>query len=151
MDVIRVVLDDYGRTPMVLLRETQGQRQLPIWIGRSEARAIELALEGIVAPRPLTHDLFAEVLSELGHHDLEGRITQMDAGVFAGELEVDGHTIAARPSDLVALAVRTGMKLTASEELLDQVGVTEEPTEDENAVEQFKEFLDHVNADDFEG
>lgn len=150
LDVIRVAMDWAGRVPMLLLAEQDGPRQLAIWVGHAEARAILTALEGHVPPRPLTHDLMAELLAELGHRQLEGRITGFEDGVFLGELVVDGHTVPARPSDLAALAVRAGMTLTCTDEVLDEAGVTEE-IEGEGDVERFREFLDHVSPDDFEG
>lgn len=150
LDVIRVAMDWAGRVPMLLLREQDGDRFLSIWVGHAEARAVLTALEGQVPPRPLTHDLLAELLAELGHTELEGRITAVADGIFEGELLVDGHTITARPSDLVALAVRGGMTLSTTEEVLEEAGFVEE-VEAEDDVEKFKEFLDHVNPDDFEG
>lgn len=135
--------------PMLLLKESAGHRYLPIWIGAAEASSIVNALEGIVPPRPMTHDLMADLLSQLGLVDVEGRITSVVDGTFFAELIVDGRTISARPSDVVALALRAGFKVTCTPELMDQVGVELfEPAEDE--VEKFREFLDHVTPDDFE-
>ncbi|MCT1459007.1 bifunctional nuclease family protein [Aestuariimicrobium sp. p3-SID1156] len=150
LDVIRVAMDWAGRSPMLLLREQDGPRLLAIWVGHAEARSVLTALEGHVPPRPLTHDLMAELLSELGHTALEGRITSVEEGVFNGELVVDGHVIQARPSDLAALSVRSGMTLSCPEEVLAEAGILEE-AEPEDDVERFREFLDHVNPDDFEG
>ncbi|HEX2857728.1 MAG TPA: bifunctional nuclease family protein [Propionibacteriaceae bacterium] len=143
---VRVTMPGYG--PLLLLQEVDGTRCLPIWIGANEAAAIANALEGVVPPRPLTHDLFVTTLAELGHTAVRGRITSMTDGVFIGELEIDGHVISARPSDLAALAVRAGIPLTCPDELLDQVGVEIDEPDDE--VERFREFLDHVNPDDFD-
>ncbi|MGJ6979103.1 bifunctional nuclease family protein [Aestuariimicrobium soli] len=148
LDILGVRLDLPSR-PMLLLRESGGQRCLPIWIGAAEASAIASAMEGLVPPRPLTHDLFAEVLSELGHTEIAGRITGMTDGTFLGELEIDGHVISARPSDVVALAIRAGIVVTCTSELLDQVGVVLE-SEGDDEVEKFREFLDNVTPDDFE-
>ncbi|GAA1373438.1 bifunctional nuclease family protein [Luteococcus sanguinis] len=149
LDVLGVRVEMPSNVPMLLLKESDGQRVLPIWIGAAEASAIANALEGLVPPRPLTHDLLAEVLSELGHTQLEGRITDMSEGVFTAELVVDGHVISCRPSDLVALALRAGIVLTCPEELLDQVGIVlDQPADDE--VERFREFLDNISADDFD-
>lgn len=149
LDVIGVVMDWAGQVPTVLLREQDGSRQLTIWVGHAEARAILTAMEGQVPPRPLTHDLMTELLAELGHTDLEGRITEVNDGVFNGELHVDGHVVTARPSDLIALAVRAGMPLTCAEQVLEVAGVTDEAVPEDD-VEKFREFLDNVNADDFE-
>lgn len=149
LDVLGVRVEMPANVPMLLLKESDGQRVLPIWIGAAEASAIANALEGIVPPRPLTHDLLAEVLSELGHTNLEGRITAMTEGIFTAELVIDEHVISCRPSDLVALALRSGIVLSCPEELLDQVGIVlDQPAEDE--VERFREFLDNISADDFD-
>ena len=143
---VRVTMPGYG--PLLLLQEVDGTRCLPIWIGANEAAAIANALEGVVPARPLTHDLFVTTLAELGHTTVRGRITSMTDGVFIGELEIDGHVISARPSDLAALAVRAGIPLSCPDELLEQVGVEIDEPDDE--VERFREFLDHVSPDDFD-
>ena len=149
MKVFGLALDEDSQVPVLILKDPDEKTVLPIWIGATEASAIVNALEGIVAPRPMTHDLMADILSQLGHVDVEGRITDVVDGTFYAELVVDGRTISARPSDVVALALRSGFKVTCTPELLDQVGVELfEPAEDE--VEKFREFLDNVTPDDFE-
>ncbi len=140
---------DVPSRPLLLLRDSTSNRCLPIWIGLPEATAITTAMADVLAPRPLTHDLLAEVLDEFAPAEISGRITGMNDGVFLGELVLDDHTISARPSDLVALAVRMGFSLTCPAELLDRVGVELEPASDDE-VERFREFLDHVTAEDFE-
>lgn len=150
LDVIGVRMDAPTGSPILLLRESGGSRVLPIWIGAGEAAAIAQAMDGLVPPRPLTHDLVVDLLAVLGHDQVQGRITDMVNGTFLAELHVEGHVVQARPSDVVALAVRSGMGVVAPEELLDRVGIElEEPAQDE--VERFREFLDHVNPDDFDG
>ncbi|WP_341728283.1 bifunctional nuclease family protein [Brooklawnia sp.] len=149
LDIMGVRVEVPSNAPMLLLKESGGVRYLPIWIGAAEASAIVNALEGIVPPRPMTHDLMADLLSQLGHVDLQGRITTVVDGSFYAELWVDGHAISARPSDVVALALRSGFTISCPAELLDQVGVELfEPAEDE--VEKFREFLDQITPDDFE-
>lgn len=149
LDVVGVRVDAPSGAPILLLQESGGTRALPIWVGAAEASAIANALEGLLPPRPMTHDLMVRLLAELGHDRVSGRITGMQDGVFHAELEVDGHVLAARPSDVAALAVRSGIVITAPESLMDEVGVeVEEPAQDE--VEQFRAFLDQVNPDDFE-
>jgi bifunctional DNase/RNase len=149
LDIMGVRVEVPSNAPMLLLKESDGQRYLPIWIGAAEAAAIVNAIEGIVPPRPMTHDLLADVLSQLGHTEIEGRITSVTDGTFYAELWVDGHAITARPSDVVALALRAGFQVVCTPELMDQVGVELfEPAEDE--VEKFKEFLDNITPDDFE-
>lgn len=151
LEVIGIRVELPSNVPMLLLRERGGaQRYLPLWIGTAEATAIANAKEGVEPPRPMTHDLMATLLRELGHTNIEGYITAVRSGVFYGEIVVDGHHISARPSDIVALALRAGFAVRCPKELLDEVGVeASEPAEDE--VERFREFLDHIEPEDFEG
>ena len=138
--------------PIVLLRERDGGRYLPIWIGAAEAAAITYAQQGVVPPRPLTHDLMRDMLVALGHDLVEVRITALQDSVFYAALIVDGTTeISARASDAIALALRTGTTIVAGESLLEEAGVAMTGEEDkDDEVERFREFLDHVSAEDFE-
>ena len=141
--------------PIVLLRERDGVRYLPIWIGAAEATAIAYAQQGVVPPRPLTHDLLRNVIDELGHTLTRVRIVALKDGVFHAMLDLDGGAAAggtdieSRSSDAIALALRAGAEIVADEELLAEAGVEMAETEDDE-VEKFKEFLDHVSADDFD-
>jgi len=136
--------------PIVLLREVTGERYLPIWIGAVEATAIAFAQQGVVPPRPLTHDLMKDLLDALGQELAEVQITDMKDGVFFATLVLgSGVEIGARPSDSIALALRTGSRIVCSDELLDTTGI-EVADEQEDEVEKFREFLDHVSAEDFE-
>jgi bifunctional DNase/RNase len=136
--------------PIVLLREADGERYLPIWIGAVEATAIAFAQQGVVPPRPLTHDLLKNVLESTGNALTEVRITEMTDGVFYAQLVLDsGVEIDSRPSDSIALAMRTGARIVCSDVLLDEVGIAV-PDEREEEVEKFREFLDHVSPEDFE-
>jgi uncharacterized protein len=134
----------------VLLREVTGERYLPIWIGAVEATAIAFAQQGVVPPRPLTHDLMKDLLDALGQELTEVQITEMKDGVFFATLVLgSGVEVGARPSDSIALALRTGSRIVCAEEVLDEVGLAV-PAEQEDEVERFREFLDHVTPDDFE-
>ena len=136
--------------PIVLLREVSGERYLPIWIGAVEATAIAFAQQGVVPPRPLTHDLFKDVLDATGNALTEVQITDVKDGVFFANLVFgSGVEVSARPSDSIALALRTGSKIVCSEELLDDAGILV-PDEQEDEVEKFREFLDHVSPEDFD-
>ncbi len=138
-------------SPIVLLREREGQRYVPIWIGAPEATAIAYAQQGVSAPRPLTHDLMVTLVQELGHRLTAVHITELRDNTFFAELHIDdGTVISARPSDAIALALRAATPIFASEELLDEVGITM-AVEEEDEVERFREFLDTVSAEDFEG
>jgi bifunctional DNase/RNase len=136
--------------PIVLLREVAGERYLPIWIGAVEATAIAFAQQGVVPPRPLTHDLLKDVIVGTGNELTEVRITEVRDGVFFAVLVFgSGVEISARPSDSIALALRTGAKIVCAEDVLAEAGLPV-PEEQEDEVEKFREFLDHVTPEDFE-
>jgi len=136
--------------PIVLLREVTGDRYLPIWIGAVEATAIAFAQQGVVPPRPLTHDLMRDLIGATGNVLDEVRITEMRDGVFYAVLVLDsGAEVSARPSDSIALALRTGSKIVCAEEVLEEAGL-DAPEEDEDEVEKFRAFLDNVSPEDFE-
>jgi bifunctional DNase/RNase len=136
--------------PIVLLRESAGSRYLPIWVGASEATAIAFAQQGVVPPRPLTHDLLKDVLDATGNTLTEVQITEVRDGVFYAILILgEGIEVSARPSDSIALALRTGSRIVCSEEVLDEAGL-DVPDDQEEEVEKFREFLDKITAEDFE-
>lgn len=150
VDVIGVRVEMPSNQPIVLLREVSGERYLPIWIGAVEATAIAFAQQGVTPPRPLTHDLFRDVLLATGHELVEVRITDVRDGVFHAALIFDsGEEVSARPSDGVALALRTGSRIVCEDAVLDEAGLAV-PAEQEDEVEAFREFLDQVTPEDFE-
>ncbi|HNV41344.1 MAG TPA: bifunctional nuclease family protein [Ornithinibacter sp.] len=155
LDVLGVRVEMPTNQPIVLLRERDGDRYLPIWIGAAEATAIAYAQQGVVPPRPLTHDLLRNVIDELGHTLTRVRIVALKDGVFHAVLDLDGGAqaggtdIESRSSDAIALALRAGAEIVAEEDLLDEAGIEMAQTEDDE-VEKFKAFLDHVSADDFD-
>jgi hypothetical protein len=136
--------------PLVLLREVAGERYLPIWIGAVEATAIAFAQQGVVPPRPLTHDLMKDVIGALDAELREVRIVDVRDGVFFATLVFStGAEVSARPSDSIALALRTGTRIVCAEQVLDEAGLAV-PAEQEDEVEKFREFLDHVTPEDFD-
>ncbi len=150
VDVVGVRVEMPSNQPIVLLREVTGDRYLPIWIGAVEATAIAFAQQGVVPPRPLTHDLLKELLGATGNELAEVRITEMRDGVFYAVLVLSsGAEVSARPSDSIALALRTGSRIVCAEDVLAEAGL-EVPEEDEDEVEKFREFLDNVSPEDFE-
>jgi bifunctional DNase/RNase len=163
MELVGVRLELPANTPIVLLREQAGRRRvLPIYIGGPEAAAIAYAIEGVQSPRPLTHDLFKNVLEELGVSLARIVVTEMREHTYYAELHLDrnGSTtvVSSRPSDSIALAVRTGSPIFADEDLLDEYGqeqVEEEPAEQDEEVqeeilEEFRDFIENVNPEDFD-
>lgn len=163
LEVVGVRVEMPSNNPIVLLRETDGGRYLPIWVGAVEATAIAYAQQGIEPPRPLTHDLMRDVLDALGVRLTEVRITALEDGVFYATLVFsDGSQVSGRPSDAIALALRTDAPIRAEDAVLDEAGIDlpEEGDETESAdgepsvpaeeqVREFREFLDHVSPEDF--
>ena len=141
--------------PIVLLRETNGQRRvLPIFIGPVEATAIAFALQGVVTQRPMTHDLMKDLLGALGVAVDRVVITELRDRTFYAEIEMttngSGYKVSSRPSDAIALAARLGTPIFADESVLDEAAVSvSEEDEEEDEVERFREFLEGVNPEDF--
>jgi bifunctional DNase/RNase len=157
-----VRVDLQSNTPVLLLQETEGEgRTLPIFIGTPEAAAIAYALQEVAMPRPMTHDLIKELLDSLDA-DLERVvITELRTSTYFAEMQLrkgaQQTTISCRPSDAVAVAVRTGSSLYVDDELMDSEGIMlaiegdgddEDPNPDE-IVGQFREFLDSIRPEDF--
>jgi len=136
--------------PIVLLRESSGERYLPIWVGAVEATAIAFAQQGVVPPRPLTHDLIKDLLVATGNELTEVQITEVRDGVFYATLVLSGGVkVSARPSDSIAVALRTGSRIVCAEDVLDENGLAI-PDDQEEEVEKFRAFLDHITPEDFE-
>lgn len=149
MHVVSVGMQPPAAQPLLLLREVDGDRCLPLWIGIAEAEAIVLQQQGVAPARPMTHDLLKNVIEKLGHRLEQVRITHLRDGMYFAELVFDGDVrVSARPSDSVALALRTGVAIHAEEDLLAEAGVVV-GTQEADQVEQFREFLDTVSPEDF--
>jgi bifunctional DNase/RNase len=145
-------LDEQNNQPVLMLREDEGHRVVPIWIGHPEAMAIMLAVQGIEPPRPLTHDLMLRIVEATGFTIDRVEITRVDGGTFFASivLRSEDRTVAvdARPSDSLALAVRAGCPVLVDEDVMLTSGlVPEEEAEEEVAA--FRDFLDHVEPEDF--
>src|SRR5215207_4626987 len=137
--------------PIVLLKEADGERYLPIWIGAVEASAIAFEQQGVRPARPLTHDLLRDVIGALGARLEAVHITDLRDGVFYAELVfAGGARVSARPSDAIALALRSGTTIFGEEAVLEDAGI-KIPDEQEDEVEKFREFLDTISPDDFAG
>jgi bifunctional DNase/RNase len=138
--------------PIVLLKERDGDRFLPIWIGAVEATAIAFALQGVVTQRPMTHDLMKNLLDELAVQPERIDITELREGTFYAVIRMrrDGvsYEVSSRPSDAIALAVRAGVPIFAADDVLEEASITMRD-EEETEVEKFREFLDQVSPEDF--
>jgi uncharacterized protein len=141
---------------VVILRDTGRERYLPIWIGPWEANAIAMKLQGVTPERPMTHDLFSQTLAELGVVVKQIIVSDLAEDTFRARLmlELDGRSVDvdARPSDAIALAVRLGTPIFANEDVLGEASIViREDEEQEQEVEKFREFLENVRPEDFEG
>jgi bifunctional DNase/RNase len=157
MEVIGVRVEMPSNQPIVLLKEIDGARFLPIWVGAVEATAIAFAQQVVEPPRPLTHDLMNNLVELLDATLTAVHLTEIKEGIFyATMLLRDSNggqlTISARPSDAIALAVRSHSNILATQELLDEIGIEIPQGDGENQeVEKFREFLDQINPEDFVG
>ena len=160
MEVIGVRVEMPSNQPIVLLKEIDGSRFLPIWVGAVEATAIAFAQQGVEPPRPLTHDLTQIIIESLDATMLAVHVTHIDEGIFYAAIQIrdlagTNHSISARPSDAIALALRAQANILASSELLDEVGIQipddARPGDENLEVERFREFLDQINREDFAG
>jgi bifunctional DNase/RNase len=155
MNLAGVRIELPSNQPIVLLRETEGERYLPIWIGQPEAASIALALQGVVTPRPMTHDLLKAILEEVAVQVSSIVITELREGTFYAVINMhrngDAYEVSSRPSDAIALAVRLGCKIFANEEVLAEASILiPSGDEEEEELEKFREFLDSVNPEDFQ-
>ncbi|HYP22620.1 MAG TPA: bifunctional nuclease family protein [Actinomycetota bacterium] len=152
LSLVGVRVELPSNQPIVLLKEADGDRYLPIWIGAVEATAIAFALQGIQTPRPMTHDLMRDLLQDAGVAVERIVINELVDQTFFALIRManNGETkeVSSRPSDAIALAVRINAPIYAAEEVLDQAGI-ELKDDEETEVEKFREFLDQVSPEDF--
>ena len=160
MELLGVRVELPTNTPVVLLREmSKSARLLPIFIGAAEATAIVIALDGVATPRPMTHDLLRDVLNGLDTGVDRVVVTELRDKTFYAELHLDCESgpvvISSRPSDAIALAVRTGASIYADESVIAEAGYRSDGSpisveENDDVLEQFKEFIDSISPEDFE-
>ncbi|HYO60705.1 MAG TPA: bifunctional nuclease family protein [Actinomycetota bacterium] len=152
LSLVGVRVELPSNQPIVLLKEADGDRYLPIWIGAVEATAIAFALQGIQTPRPMTHDLMRDLLRDAGVAVERVVINELVDQTFFALIRLasdgDAKEVSSRPSDAIALAVRTNTPIYAAEEVLEQAGI-ELKDDEETEVEKFREFLDQVSPEDF--
>src|SRR6266480_3259360 len=158
MVIYGVSFDLVGKQPIVLLKTAEGNKFLPIWIGHPEAAAILMKLQGATTPRPMTHDLVADILSQLDAQVVRITVTELRESTFYAQITVqqDGSEVEidSRPSDAIALAIRAEAPIFAADEVIEESAIEfegEEVTEEEieTKVSEFKQFLDEVTPDQF--
>jgi len=152
LSVVGVRVELPSNQPIVLLKEVDGDRYLPIWIGAVEATAIAYEQQGMKSPRPLTHDLMRDILSALRQPLKAVEIMEMKENIYYADLVIgdSGVRVSARPSDSIALALRSGATIWCTDEVLTEAGIII-PDEQEDEVEKFREFLEGVTPEDFAG
>jgi bifunctional DNase/RNase len=163
VEVVGVRIEMPSNQPIVLLKEIDGTRFLPIWVGAVEATAIAFAQQGLEAQRPLTHDLIENLLERVDITLSSVHITEIKDGVFYAELLLRNsegalEPLSARPSDAIAIALRTKSTIMVDSDLLDEIGIdipaqiaNEVSAAGDQELEAFREFLDGINPEDFAG
>lgn len=157
MSIYGINLDLFSSSPIVILKVEDENRYLPIWIGQPEARSILMKLQEQEFSRPLTHDLAVNLVTELGGSMEKVTVTALRNSTFFAtiSLEIGGRTVEvdSRPSDAIALAVRSGAEIFAADEVIEEAAVVfeeamEEAPEDE-VVDKFKDWMNRVSPEDF--
>jgi uncharacterized protein len=155
MVIYGVSFDMVGKQPIVLLKTADGNKFLPIWIGHPEAAAILMKLQGAATPRPMTHDLFTDLLGQLDARVTRIAVTELRENTFYAmiTISIDGSEIEvdSRPSDAIALAVRSDAPIFAADSVIEESAIEfeHEDVNEEEVVEEFKKFLDEVKPEDF--
>ena len=156
MTIYGVSFDLVGKQPIVFLKTADGNKFLPIWIGHPEAAAILMKLQGASTPRPMTHDLVTEMLSQLDAQVVRITVTELKENTFYASITVQQNgseiEIDSRPSDAIALAVRAEAPIFAADDVIEESAIEfegEEVNEDE-IVDEFRKFLENVTPAEFE-
>jgi hypothetical protein len=155
MVIYGVSFDVIGKQPIVLLKTMEGNKFLPIWIGHPEAAAILIKLQGTKLPRPMTHDLLTNLIGRFEAEIARITVTELKDSTFYAKLTLlkDGAEIDidSRPSDALALAVRTEAPIFASTELIveNAIEFEREVDDTEQIIEGFRDFLEQVTPEDF--
>jgi bifunctional DNase/RNase len=158
LSVYSVLYSLLARHRVVLLKEVDGERFLPIWIGQYESEAIAMRLQGASVPRPLTHDLLVNVVNEMGGTIRYVIVNDLNNNTFFARIAVehneDTQLVDSRPSDAIALAVRAEVPIYADETIMDKASIVSSPElriskpEEEEDLDVFRDFLDTLDLDD---
>ena len=152
MKVHGVNLDVITNQPVIILKDAESHRFLPIWIGQFEATSILMEMQGVKPPRPLTHDLLRTIIDNLQASVIQIVINDLKDGTFFAKIHITKDTtqleIDARPSDAIALAVRAKVPIFADEKVLDTASIVSESGEEEE-IARFRDFLKDVDPEDF--
>ncbi len=155
VDVVGIRLELPSNQPVLILRDQESPRYLPLWIGVAEATAITLAIDGVAPSRPLTHDLIQNLIIHLDERVISVVISELVEGTYFATINFANHdAISARPSDAVALAVRAGVPVFVDNDVMDFAGMDlaegeDNVTDSQEELEAFRAFLDEIQPDDF--
>ncbi len=157
MKIFGLALDEQSQVPLLILKDTEEEHVLPIWIGAMEAMSISITLNKVTISRPLTHDLLLNTLVALGATIHQIEITELKEGTYYAKIHLKhnekDYQIDSRPSDAIALAVRAEAPIFANKELLEQVSFQfsqeQEAVFKDQESEKWTELLEKFNVDDF--
>ncbi len=159
MKVRGLALDPLSNMPIIILKDEEEKRSLPIWVGIFEANAIALELEKISTPRPMTHDLIKNILESIDARVLKVVVTDLKENTFYAVLHVQlgdvEYTVDSRPSDAIALALRVAAPIYVDEEVVRRAKTLDVPAKEPEAVkaddpERIREWLGSIKPEDFE-
>lgn len=152
MNIKGLMVDPTTNMPIVILKDKEGGRLLPIWVGVFEANAIALQIENVAPPRPMTHDLLRNII-----HDLKARVQKVVVCDIQGDtlfaaiyLDVDHDTLAidARPSDAIAIALRTRAPIFVEEQVIANARPLDMPPDKQDSAERLQKWLESLDTDD---
>jgi len=155
MNIKGLMVDPVTNLPIVILRNKDGEKVLPIWVGMFEANAIALQIEKVDTPRPMTHDLMKGLLAHLDAQVTKIVVTELRDNTFYANITVQQNgseiEIDSRPSDAIAIAVRSDAPIYAAEHVIEESAIEFEGEEvnEEEIVDEFRKFLDDVSPDQF--
>lgn len=155
VDVVGIRLELPSNQPVLILRDQEASRYLPLWIGVAEATAITLALDGVKPSRPLSHDLMHNLVEHLGERVTSVVVSELIDGTYYATINFTNRdSISARPSDAIALAVRTDVPVYVADEVMDYAAMEmaedeDSETDTQDELEAFRAFLDEIKPEDF--
>ncbi|HYU43588.1 MAG TPA: bifunctional nuclease family protein [Vicinamibacteria bacterium] len=152
MNIKGLMIDPITNMPIIILRDPEGQRILPIWVGVFEANAIALQIENVQTPRPMTHDLLKNIIDDLSAHVERIVVTELKENTFYAliHLRTNGHSIEvdARPSDAIALALRTRSPIFVEEAVIQNARSVENSRESSMDVTRLQKWLEGLSEDE---
>ena len=154
MNVMGIAIDTRTGSPIVVLKDDENRRALPIWIGSAEASAIIRKIENIPVARPMTHDLICTIIDEMGYEVTKIEIHDVEketyfASIFLNKDE-DEKVIDARPSDAIAVAIRTKADIFVTPNVIAEGTISTDKEKDEKEAQEFKDFIKDIKASDFQ-